>query len=98
MATKKQFFKLGENSDVFVDTRTGVKIAGNQPVEISEKTYKASKRLQQAAKNGHVVEIPESEFKAMMKSYTASVSEEEEEEKPKAKKKIKKEEAEEEGA
>jgi hypothetical protein len=53
---KPKLFKLGVQASLFVDSSTGMKIAGTQHVEFSEKAMKSEKFVN-AKRNGHIVEV-----------------------------------------
>jgi hypothetical protein len=66
MSGKNVFFKLGGGSTLFVDPKTKTKITKDTAVKLERRLYMGSTYMINAKKNGHISEISEKEYEAII--------------------------------
>lgn len=72
--TNKVYLKLGPNASLFADPITGINLANNQAISITDKQKQDSKRIMDAIGQGHLVEIKEAEYKTLTGQEAADVA------------------------
>jgi hypothetical protein len=69
MATTTKFFKIGLSASSFYDTATGLQISKTKPGSLPQDKYLRSDKVKTASARGHIIEIKEDEYNALLEGH-----------------------------